>query len=191
LRALFLGVNVYMQKKKINFLVIDDSQVVRQIMHDELVNLGYSVHLAKSAEAALEMIKQPELAIDFVFLDYMLPGINGLQFLDELKKIKRHPVVVMMTAYESTESAVEAIERGAYDYVIKPISPSHLEIIIYRAMKRYEVEQTREKGRNSHIKTVEAFESDTFKIQENLNKLKMEVNLLLRDLGRPEKYKIS
>lgn len=179
-----------MSKKedKQSILVVDDSRTTREMLEDELRTLGYKTYLAESAEDAEKVLSKHE--IDIMFLDIRLPGIGGLEYLERLRKEGKDIIVIVVTAYESTASAVEAIEKGAYDYVIKPIDPSHIELIIKRALKRYEIEQERNAALEKRMTALEDF-SEIAKLESDfIRELKLEVNNLLKDMSRKPKYKV-
>ena len=173
--------------KKLNVLVVDDSSVIREVILDELTALGYRAYAAGSAEEAGKILSKS--GIDIMFLDLKLPGIEGLDYLERIQQQKKDIVVIVMTAYESSKTAVEAIEKGAYDYVIKPIQPAHVELIIKRALKRYQIEQERQIAVDRRISALKDFAGTAKDTDLYVKELKSEVNSLLIELGRKPKYK--
>lgn len=109
-------------------LVVDDEQIVRESLQGWLEEEGYQVDTADSADTALAMIGRQEYEI--AFLDIKMPGIDGIELLQRLKD--RFPTidVVMMTAYASVDSAVEAMKIGAYDYLTKPFDPDYVSMLV-------------------------------------------------------------
>jgi two-component system response regulator PilR (NtrC family) len=99
-------------------LVIDDEPIIREVLQDILTREGHGVTLAPDAEAGLEHLDREEF--DVIILDLMLPGLGGLETLRAIKKRDHDQVVVMITAYGSVETAVQAMRMGAHDYLTKP-----------------------------------------------------------------------
>src|SRR5690348_6469050 len=96
-------------------LVIDDEEIMREILETLLTREGYDVRLASSGQEGLEMARA--LPFDAAIVDIMMPGLDGIQTLDELKRIDDDLAVLMITAYASVESAISAMKSGAFDYV--------------------------------------------------------------------------
>ena len=115
-------------------LVIDDEEVMRDILGTLLEREGYSVRLASNGHEGLELAKS--LPFDAVIVDVMMPGIDGLQVLDELKKHDEELPVLMITAYASMESAISAMKKGAFDYITKPFKNDEVLVVVRNAMER-------------------------------------------------------
>src|SRR5256886_11566697 len=96
-------------------LVIDDEEVMREILETLLTREGYDVRVASSGAEGLEMARA--LPFDAAIVDIMMPGIDGIATLDELRRIDEDLAVVIVTAYASVESAISAMKAGAFDYV--------------------------------------------------------------------------
>ncbi|MFQ5876500.1 MAG: sigma-54-dependent transcriptional regulator [Acidobacteriota bacterium] len=99
-------------------LVIDDEPIVREVLGDVLSRSGHSISGCGDAEEGLEALGSG--GFDLVILDLMLPGMGGLEALREIKKRDPDQLVVMITAYGSVETAVQAMRMGAHDYLTKP-----------------------------------------------------------------------
>src|SRR5947207_13218388 len=99
-------------------LVIDDEEVMREILETLLTREGYDVRLASSGGEGLEMARA--LPFDAAIVDIMMPGLDGIATLDELKRIDEDLAVIIITAYASIESAISAMKAGALDYIAKP-----------------------------------------------------------------------
>lgn len=115
-------------------LVIDDEEIMREILGTLLEREGYSVRLASSGQEGLDLAKS--LPFDAVIVDVMMPGIDGLQVLDELKKHDEELPVLMITAYASMESAIAAMKKGAFDYITKPFKNDEVLIVLKNAIER-------------------------------------------------------
>ena len=125
---------------KYKILVVDDEKSMREFLSIMLKREGYSVEAFPSGEAALEYFKGN--ACDLVMADMKMPGMGGLKLLKAVKDINPEVTVIMITAYASVDSAVEAMKSGAYDYFIKPFNVEDIKIHIKRALewKRLEKE---------------------------------------------------
>lgn len=114
-------------------LVVDDKEMMRDSVATLLGRRGHAVVAASRAEQAVEKIgeKRP----DAVVTDLQMPGMNGLELLEEIRKLDETIPVVFMTAYGTVETAVDAMRKGAFDYVTKPFSGDELEISVERALE--------------------------------------------------------
>ena len=115
-------------------LVIDDEEIMRDILGTLLEREGYSVRLAASGQEGLDLARS--LPFDAVIVDVMMPGIDGLQVLDELKKHDDDLPVLMITAYASMESAISAMKKGAFDYITKPFKNDEVLVVLRNAIER-------------------------------------------------------
>jgi two-component system response regulator AtoC len=116
-----------------SILIVDDEILTLNNLRKVLEKDGYEVLVADSGETALEIFEKfkPQL----VLLDLMLPGISGLEVLRAVKDADRETIVIMMSAYEILEKAVEAMKLGAYDYILKPFRTGDLRNTIRRALE--------------------------------------------------------
>jgi len=123
-------------RKDFNILVVDDELIVRDSLKEWLeVEGGFSVSMAESGSEALEHIKKESCQL--MLLDIKMPGMDGVEVLQKAKELFPDLPVVMMTAYATVETAVEAMKIGALDYLIKPFDPDALipkVIQIYQAL---------------------------------------------------------
>ena len=103
-------------------LIVDDQINTCKSIQAILKKSGYRSEYALSAEEALKRV--PGEHFDIVISDIRMPGMDGIQLLEELKKIQPSLVVIMITGYATIKSAVEAIQKGAYDYLPKPLPPT-------------------------------------------------------------------
>ena len=100
-------------------LVVDDEMLIRDTLAEYLGQEGFAVVTCASGEEALEKIGQRRF--DIVLCDMHLPGMDGLELLDRLQRLSPETFVLLITAYATVENAVEAFQRGAHDYLMKPI----------------------------------------------------------------------
>jgi two-component system response regulator PilR (NtrC family) len=114
--------------------VIDDEPIIREVLSQLLTSEGYEVELSSSGEEAIQ--KHSSQAYDVILLDLLMPGLDGIEVLKEIKKIDPQAVIIIITAYASVESAIAAMKIGAYDYIQKPFKHDELLLIIKRALER-------------------------------------------------------
>ena len=114
-----------------NILVIDDDAEIRYSLDRVLSNRDYQVHAAPSGEEGLKMAK--ELQPEVILLDNRMGGMSGLETLQHLRTTAPKTMVVLMTAYGTTQTAIEAMKYGAFDYIIKPFDLKKILGIITRA----------------------------------------------------------
>jgi len=119
---------------KANILVVDDDTTVCKSIANVLENEGYTVDMAFSGEEALETVIKNKYAV--VLLDLMLPGISGIEVLQQIKKQNPNITTIMITGYPSIKTAVESIKLSAFDYLPKPFTPDELCGLVARALER-------------------------------------------------------
>jgi DNA-binding NtrC family response regulator len=115
-------------------LVVDDEEIMREILETLLTREGYDVRLAASGTEGLEMARA--MPFDAAIVDIMMPGLDGIATLDELKRIDEDFAVVIITAYASVESAISAMKAGAFDYITKPFKNDEVLVVVRNAMER-------------------------------------------------------
>lgn len=127
-----------MAKSKI--LIVDDEVSMREFLEIMLSKEGYKVSSSGSGKEALKMLN--DTIYDLIVSDVQMPGMNGIELLRNVKEVCPDTTVIMITAYASTESGVEAMKAGAYDYITKPFKVDEIKLIIKNALekKRLEVE---------------------------------------------------
>ncbi len=113
-------------------LIVDDEKHTRDGLRQALED-DYDVSVAASAEEAFNQMESQEF--DVVLTDLRMPGKSGLKVIDKALALPNKPAVIMMTAYGSIDSAVEAMKRGAVDFLTKPVNIERLEVLIQRALK--------------------------------------------------------
>ena len=115
-------------------LVIDDEQSMRDFLSIMLKKEGYDVVAAEAGADALKAV-QTEI-FDLVISDVKMPGLDGIDVLRTVKELSPETVVIMITAYASAETAVEAMKLGAYDYITKPFKVDEIKLIIQKALEK-------------------------------------------------------
>ena len=124
-------------------LVVDDDLRMRQLIEELLKGESYTVSATGDSRDALLMLK--EKAYDVVITDLKMPYVDGLEVLAYAKDVNPLTLVIMVTAHGTVESAIEAIRKGAYDYIQKPFEPDHLLLLVERALKHSELLQENRK----------------------------------------------
>src|SRR5579871_3804608 len=113
-------------------LIVDDEQLIRRSISKRLGAAGYHVLEAEDGRAAVE---QARTGIDLVILDYRLPDLDGLTVLKQIRQIDPDVLVVLLTAYASVETAVEAMKLGAYHFMNKPFDLEALAALVEQALE--------------------------------------------------------
>ena len=112
-------------------LIADDDESLRRVIEYNLSNKGYRILLANNGNEALNIFKSED--VDIVITDIQMEKVDGLELLEEIKRLKSNALVIMITAHGSIETAVKAMKLGAYDYITKPFDRDELQIIIEKA----------------------------------------------------------
>ena len=123
--------------KKPRILVVDDEAAMRGALKDWLMEDGYDVESAGSGEEAISMAQDREWEV--VLLDLKMPGMDGLETLKRLKEINSEAEILIMTAYATVDTAVQAMKEGAFDYLVKPFDPDQVEILIKKIVAHKEL----------------------------------------------------
>ena len=121
-----------MTSEKPSILVVEDEPKLRRLLELQLADEGFHAETAADAEAGLALLNKNKF--DLVVTDFKLPGMSGLEFLQAVKRVNAALPVIMMTAYGTVESAVEAMKVGASDYVLKPFSLAELVLVIRKEL---------------------------------------------------------
>ena len=114
-------------------LVVEDENILRISIGDDLKEAGFTVSLSQSPILALNLLEKDEF--DVAIVDFKMPGMNGIEFLKQIKRSQPECEVIIMTAFGTIQTAVEAMKLGAFDYLTKPFSNEELIIILNRIAK--------------------------------------------------------
>lgn len=125
-----------------NILIVDDENSILQLFQMALQKQNHVVDIVGSGTEALLKIKH--LFYDLVVTDLSMPGMDGIELLKKIREVSPETMIVMMTAYGTTKTAVEAIKLGAYDYLTKPLSLDDLQKTIQNAMAKAELQRENE-----------------------------------------------
>ena len=114
-------------------LVVDDDASLRRVTQVQLEDEGYTVMVAASGEEAQAVLaRKPQ---DLVITDLSMPGISGVDLLKQIRAEYPDTIVVLITAFGTVETAVQAMKLGAYDYITKPVNPDSLRMVVARALE--------------------------------------------------------
>jgi len=120
--------------KKISILIVDDEESVRDSLFNWFIEDGYRVECAENARKALSMLESDNF--DIILADIKMPGMDGLEMLKRIKTLRKESIVIVMTAFATVDTAVQALKDGAFDYVTKPFDPDDLSHLIRNASKQ-------------------------------------------------------
>jgi DNA-binding NtrC family response regulator len=125
--------------KAVRILVVDDEMIVREALSNYLREDGYE---AVAVETGVEALKKVEgERWNVLFVDLKMPGMDGLEVLREVKKITSDLPVIIITAYASIDSAVQAMKDGAYDYIVKPFDPEAIALVVEKVVEHQRLVQ--------------------------------------------------
>ncbi len=128
-----------MKKSKGKILVVDDEKSMREVLEIFLRGEGYDVSTADGGEAGIEAIKKD--IFDLVITDMKMPGVSGFDLLKTVKEIAPNTIVLIITAFGTTESAVEAIKLGAFDYIQKPFKMDDIRLVVRNAFGKQKLQK--------------------------------------------------
>ncbi|HET6922680.1 MAG TPA: sigma-54 dependent transcriptional regulator [Anaeromyxobacteraceae bacterium] len=118
-------------------LVVDDEEIVRESLGGWLGKDGYLVAVAPDGRSAVERMKTESWNV--VLVDLKMPGMDGLQVLEEARKLRPDAAVIIMTAYATVDTAVTAMKLGAFDYLIKPFDPEELTLLMKKVVAQQDL----------------------------------------------------
>ena len=124
--------------KLASILVVDDEPIMQEILGDFLREEGYSIDIAGSGEEGVELAQKS--SYDCAIVDLMMPGIDGIETMQKLRDIDASVPVIMVTAFASVESAVEAMKRGAFEYITKPFKNDEVLVVLQKAIRTRQLE---------------------------------------------------
>lgn len=122
-----------MTETKGRILIIDDEDVVRESLAEWFEAEGYEVKVSACGKEALAMVAETEF--DLALLDIKMPGMDGMEVQQRLREADPELTVIIMTGYATVETAVQALKRGAYDYITKPVDPDELTHLVAKALE--------------------------------------------------------
>jgi DNA-binding NtrC family response regulator len=128
-----------MKEKKFRLMVVDDEEDICSALEFLLRNEGYAVDTASGGEGALQLLEKKDY--DLVLTDVKMDGMSGVELLEHVKSINQTVPVMVMTAYASVEGAVEAMKKGASDYIVKPFINEEVKITVRRILEHHQLER--------------------------------------------------
>ena len=117
--------------RKNSILIVDDEESVRDSLYNWFIEDGYHVDCAENAKQALSILESKNF--DIILADIKMPGMDGLEMHRRIKSLNKDSIVIIMTAFASVDTAVQALKDGAYDYITKPFDPDDLSHLIRNA----------------------------------------------------------
>ncbi len=124
-----------MMTTAVRILVVDDEQHVRNSLATWFREEGYDVSVAASGKEALSTLARE--ATNILLVDIKMPGMDGLELQRKVRELAPDATIIIMTAYASVETAVQALKEGAYDYIVKPFDPEAVSRLVHKAAERY------------------------------------------------------
>ncbi len=126
-----------MSRERTRVLIVDDEEIVRESLSGWLAKDGYTLDTAPDGPTALDRMRADRWSV--VLVDLKMPGMDGLQVLEAARKLQPDCAVVIMTAYATVETAVEAMKIGAYDYLVKPFDPEELSLMMVKIVAQQQL----------------------------------------------------
>lgn len=158
-------------KAKNSILIVDDEVSVRDSLCNWFLEDGFEVACAEDASKALNMLDTT--TYDIILADIKMPGMDGLEMLRRIKKIKPDAIVIVITAFATVDTAVQALKDGAFDYVTKPFDPDDLSHLIRNALRQINLSEENERLRSHVVDLVQV--EDIIGQSEAVRKLLFEV----------------
>jgi DNA-binding NtrC family response regulator len=120
-------------ERRVHIMIVDDEEIVRDSLTGWLQEDGYEVEAAENGTKALELLPKKEWNLAMV--DLKMPVMDGIELMDEIKKSRPDMIIIIMTAYATVDTAVKAMKKGAYDYIVKPFNPEDLSLTIRKIIE--------------------------------------------------------
>jgi PAS domain S-box-containing protein len=144
-------------------LVVDDEQDIRDACERILSRVGYQVQKASRGDEALDILNKK--SVDIMLLDLKMPGMDGLEVLERVRKQNTEIQVIVITGYATVETAIEAMKQGAYDFIPKPFEPDQLRIVVNRAWEKIRFIREAEKLELERNRTLSDLDTEKSRIR--------------------------
>lgn len=160
-------------RERDKILIVDDNKDMRFILSNILQDAGFDITAVGDGLRAIKEVKEKSPAL--VLLDIRLPGKDGISVLEEIRKIDKDLLVIMLTAYADVKSAVRAMKLGAYDYITKPFNPEEIVLVVKKALhtRHLSDEVNTLKQRLSETAEVEELIGDSPEIKQVIKQVKL------------------
>jgi DNA-binding NtrC family response regulator len=135
--------------RKISILIVDDEESVRDSLYNWFIEDGYEVDCAENAKQALSILESKNM--DIILADIKMPGMDGLEMHRRIRSLNKDSIVIIMTAFASVTTAVQALKDGAYDYITKPFDPDDLSHLIRNASSQISLKEENEALRDKIV----------------------------------------
>ena len=152
-------------------IVIDDEAIMRDGSSRILAKENMEVVTAENGEAGLEIVKEAPESFDVMLLDLMMPGMSGMEVLEQVKGIAPSLLVIVVTGYATVDTAVEAMKKGAYDFIPKPFTPDQLRIVVHRALEKKALEEETKRLRKEAEKSLKDVAKEKSKTHTIINSM--------------------
>jgi len=146
-------------KSMLKIFVVDDERIVRVTTADDLRDAGYAVREFASGQAAIQYLSDTDEEVDIIITDLKMPHMDGLEFLSKVKQLRPNTFVLLMTAFATVDTAVQAMKLGAYDYISKPFNIEELLLSIERIK---EVKEVKDENRQLRTQVQRKFDTKNF-----------------------------
>ena len=150
-------------------MVIDDEEIMRDGCTRILSKNGWPVITAENGEAGLAKLQKSPKEIDIILLDLMMPGIGGMEVLEKIQALSDIPLVIVITGYATVASAVEAMKKGAYDFIAKPFTPDQLRIVVKREHERRALQKEAEFLRSERERSLRDVATEKSRVNTIIN----------------------
>jgi DNA-binding NtrC family response regulator len=125
--------------EQVSILIVDDEGSVRDSLYNWFIDDGYDVECAEDGKKALNLLESKDF--DIVLADIKMPGMDGMELHKRIKTLTKEPIFIIMTAFASVDTAVQALKNGAFDYVTKPFDPDDLSHLIRNAARQVALQE--------------------------------------------------
>jgi PAS domain S-box-containing protein len=150
-------------------LVVDDEQSIREGSERILTRMGCRVQQAANGEEALEILARNQIGI--TLLDMKMPGMDGMEVLGRIRTMDDTILVIVITGFATVETAIEAMKRGAYDFIPKPFEPDQLRIVVERAREKIRLTRETEKLARERARTLADLGTEKSRIRTIIDSL--------------------
>ncbi|HEX2960502.1 MAG TPA: response regulator, partial [Ignavibacteriales bacterium] len=162
-------------------LVIDDDESIRKTITNYLKKQGYEAISAPDGISGVEMAEKEQ--IDLVISDIRMPGLNGLEVLDKVKAMDDQVQVILITAHDDMQSTVLAMQKGAYDYIEKPLEIERLKVAVKRALEN--------KKLSEQLSSFLTIESSEYNLENNIVGKTPEMKEVYKKIGQVSSSKVT